>query len=209
MVTAYSQMGDISTAHALFNKMLERNIVNSLLAAYIQHGHAEEGLKMYIRILREAYVKSNWITFRSLLSAWAESAALRLGNQIVSQSIKSGFDYDVSVANGITTMYSKCGRIEEAQEIFNLIPVKDLVSWNAMITGYAQNGLERKAIQIFEGMLKTGTEPDYVTYIVVLSGCGHSVLKLMSLVTARELIVRDATRFHHIKNGACSCGDYW
>ncbi|KAJ8618381.1 hypothetical protein MRB53_014567 [Persea americana] len=36
-----------------------------------------------------------------------------------------------------------------------------------------------------------------------------TVIKLMSLVTARELIVRDATRFHHIKNGACSCGDYW
>ncbi|KAJ8618380.1 hypothetical protein MRB53_014566 [Persea americana] len=157
MVTAYSQMDDISTAHAFFNKMPERNIVNSMLAAYIQHGHAEEDLKMYIQILREADVKSDWITFRSLLSAWAESAALRLGNQIVSQSIKSGFDYDVSVANGITTMYSKCRRIEVAQEIFNLIPVKDLVSWNAMINGYAQNGLGRKAIQIFEDMLKMGT----------------------------------------------------
>lgn len=195
MVTAHSQMGDISNAHALFNMMPERNIVtwNSMLAAYIQHGHAEEGLKMYIRMLREADVKSDWITFTSLFSACADSATLRLGNQIVSQSIKSGFDYDVSVANGIITMYSKCGRIEEAQEIFNLIPVKDLVSWNAMITGYAQNGLGRKAIQIFEDMLKMGTEPDYVTYIAVLSGCSHS-----GLVSEGQYYFTSMTKDHSI-----------
>lgn len=178
IATAYSQIGDIHKARALFDKMPERNVItwNSMLATYIQNGHAEEGLKMYGRMLRGGDVKPDWITFTTLLSACADSAALRLGNQIVSQSVRHGFDYDVSVANGIVTMYSKCGRIEEAQEVFNLMPVKDLVSWNAMITGYAQNGIGRKAIHIFEDMLKMGVKPDYVTYIAVLSGCSHSGL---------------------------------
>lgn len=41
--------------------------------------------------------------------------------------------------------------------------------------------------------------------------CGdcHNATKYISLVTGREIIVRDMHRFHHFKNGTCSCGDYW
>ncbi|XP_027351731.1 pentatricopeptide repeat-containing protein At5g50390, chloroplastic [Abrus precatorius] len=41
--------------------------------------------------------------------------------------------------------------------------------------------------------------------------CGdcHSAIKLIAMVTGREIVVRDASRFHHFRNGSCSCGDYW
>lgn len=41
--------------------------------------------------------------------------------------------------------------------------------------------------------------------------CGdcHNAIKIMSRVVGRELIVRDNKRFHHFKNGKCSCNDYW
>ncbi|KAK9691613.1 hypothetical protein RND81_09G207800 [Saponaria officinalis] len=41
--------------------------------------------------------------------------------------------------------------------------------------------------------------------------CGdcHNATKYISLVTGREIIVRDMQRFHHFKDGKCSCGDYW
>ena len=41
--------------------------------------------------------------------------------------------------------------------------------------------------------------------------CGdcHSAIKLMAKVTGREIILRDANRFHHFKDGLCSCRDYW
>ncbi|KAJ6810750.1 pentatricopeptide repeat-containing protein isoform X2, chloroplastic [Iris pallida] len=37
----------------------------------------------------------------------------------------------------------------------------------------------------------------------------HSVIKMMTMVTKRAIVVRDANRFHHFRHGACSCGDYW
>jgi pentatricopeptide repeat protein len=37
----------------------------------------------------------------------------------------------------------------------------------------------------------------------------HVAIKLMSKVTGREIVVRDVSRFHHFKDGKCSCGDYW
>ncbi|OVA01084.1 Pentatricopeptide repeat [Macleaya cordata] len=178
MITAYSQIGDVEIAREYFNKMPKRNVItwNSMLAAYVQHGYWEEGFNLYKVMLREEIVKPDWITFTTLFGACADSAAVRLGNQIIAQSAKTGLDFNVSVANGIVTMYSKCGRIEEAREIFNSIVNKDLISWNTMITAYAQNGQGQKAVQIFENMLKSGIVPDYISYIAVLSACSHSGL---------------------------------
>ncbi|KAH7575246.1 hypothetical protein JRO89_XS02G0069300 [Xanthoceras sorbifolium] len=41
--------------------------------------------------------------------------------------------------------------------------------------------------------------------------CGdcHNATKFISRITEREIIVRDSNRFHHFKDGICSCGDYW
>ncbi|KAK8638585.1 hypothetical protein V6N13_137002 [Hibiscus sabdariffa] len=44
-----------------------------------------------------------------------------------------------------------------------------------------------------------------------LRTCGdcHTVMKLVSEILKREIIVRDVNRFHHFRNGLCSCRDYW
>lgn len=41
--------------------------------------------------------------------------------------------------------------------------------------------------------------------------CGdcHNATKFISKITQREILVRDAARFHLFKNGTCSCGDFW
>ncbi|KAI4358034.1 hypothetical protein L6164_001943 [Bauhinia variegata] len=174
MITAFSHIGDIEKAQEYFNKMPERNVItwNSMLSSYIQHGEWEEGLKLYILMRREG-VHSDWITFATSISACADLAILKLGIQVISQAEKVGLSSDVSVANSIITMFSRCGQIKEAQKVFDLIYDKNLISWNAMMTGYAQNGFGRKVIDIFENMLKTECAPDHISYIAVLSGCSH------------------------------------
>jgi pentatricopeptide repeat protein len=65
-------------------------------------------------------------------------------------------------------------------------------------------------LAIVFGLLNT--EPDCVIRIKKnLRVCGdcHTATKFISKVTEREIIVRDAHRFHHYKEGTCSCGDYW
>ncbi|KAF9604357.1 hypothetical protein IFM89_006364, partial [Coptis chinensis] len=66
--------------------------------------------------------------------------------------------------------------IEETQEVFDSISEKNLISWNAMISGYAQNGQGTKAAAFFESMLKSSLAPDHISYVAVLSGCSHSGL---------------------------------
>lgn len=177
MITTYSQAGNIEKARELFYKMPEWTVVtmNSMLAAYVQNGFCEEGLKLYILMRRER-LNPDWITFTTSLSACADLAVLKNGTQIVSQAEKLGLGTNVSVANSVVTMYSKCGTIEEAQKAFDLLNDKNLVSWNAIMTGYAQNGQGMKVIEIFDNMLKVGCKPDCISYVSVLSGCSHSGL---------------------------------
>ncbi|XP_043712870.1 pentatricopeptide repeat-containing protein At2g13600-like [Telopea speciosissima] len=177
MISALSQLGDIDRARTYFNKIPERNVItwNSMLATYLQYGFQEECLKLYTLMLREG-LNPDWITFAIVFGACADAAVLRLGNQIIAQTTKFGFNSDVPVANSLVTMYSRCGRINEAREVFDSIINKDLVSWNSMMTGYAQNGQGKKVIEIFEEMFKADLAPDHISYIAILSGCSHSGL---------------------------------
>ncbi|XP_059069395.1 pentatricopeptide repeat-containing protein At3g24000, mitochondrial-like [Cryptomeria japonica] len=60
------------------------------------------------------------------------------------------------------------------------------------------------------GLLNTplGTTIRVVKNLRVCVDC-HTATKFISKIVAREIVVRDASRFHHFKQGQCSCGDYW
>lgn len=53
-----------------------------------------------------------------------------------------------------------------------------------------------------------GTVIQVIKNLRVCTDC-HTVIKLISKIFNREIVVRDAKRFHHFRNGLCSCGDYW
>nr|XP_004293115.2 PREDICTED: pentatricopeptide repeat-containing protein At2g13600-like [Fragaria vesca subsp. vesca]XP_011459406.1 PREDICTED: pentatricopeptide repeat-containing protein At2g13600-like [Fragaria vesca subsp. vesca]XP_011459407.1 PREDICTED: pentatricopeptide repeat-containing protein At2g13600-like [Fragaria vesca subsp. vesca] len=177
MITAFSQTGDVEKSREYFDKMPERNVIswNSMLGTYFQNDLWEEGLKLYT-LMRRVGVNLDWITLVTSISACADLAILKLGLQIIAQAEKLGFGSNVSVMNSIIIMYSRCGRIIEAKGVFDSICDKNLVSWNSLMAGYAQNGQGRKVIEVFERMLKMDCPPDHISYVSVLSGCGHSGL---------------------------------
>ncbi|KAF7812977.1 putative pentatricopeptide repeat-containing protein [Senna tora] len=51
--------------------------------------------------------------------------------------------------------------------------------------------------------------PIRITKNLRVCGDCHIAAKLISKIVEREIVVRDTNRFHHFKDGACSCGDYW
>ncbi|KAK8465174.1 hypothetical protein PHAVU_009G009566 [Phaseolus vulgaris] len=174
MISAFSQNGDIDGARQCFDTMPERNVItwNSMLSTYFQHGFTEEGMKLYVWMRRKA-IKPDWVTFATFIRACADLATVKLGTQVISHAMKFGLSSDVTVANSIVTMYSRCGQIKEAQKVFDSIHVKNLISWNAMMAAFAQNGIGKKVIETFEDMLRTGCKPDHISYVAVLSGCSH------------------------------------
>jgi pentatricopeptide repeat protein len=82
----------------------------------------------------------------------------------------------VILATAIVDMYGKCGSIHNAVRVFTAMPVKNIYSWNSMITGLAMNGCERQALSLFWKMQMAGVRPNDITFIGLLGACSHSGL---------------------------------
>ncbi|KAJ7569148.1 hypothetical protein O6H91_01G063500 [Diphasiastrum complanatum] len=177
LVDMYAKCGCTDDARELFNNMSERNVVSwsAMIAGYAQNGLGKEALALYEQMKQEG-VQPDIVTFTCVLSACASLAALEQGKQLHSDIIKRGFQSDVIVGSTLIDMYAKCGCIEDARELFNYMSERNVVSWSAMIAGYAQNGLGKEALALYEQMKQEGVQPDNVTFTCVLSACAHSRL---------------------------------
>jgi len=56
------------------------------------------------------------------------------------------------------------------------MPQRDVISWNAMIIGYAMHGCSEEALQLFDQMKHLDKNPDHATFLGVLLACCHSGL---------------------------------
>eukprot|EP01018_Ginkgo_biloba_P007965 Gb_22613 [translate_table: standard] len=189
LAAMYVKCGSINDARHVFDKMVARDVVSwtAIIMGYVQDGHGEEALKLYLQ-MRQSGMYPNEFTFASVLSACANLAVLQQGKQVHTHIIKAGCESDVSVKSALVTTYSKCGSIEDGRQMFDKMLKGDVVSWTAMIAGYAQHGYGIEALQLFEQMQQAGVKPDSITFISVLSACtsarlvdeGHHYFNSMS-----------------------------
>ncbi|RVX00078.1 Pentatricopeptide repeat-containing protein, chloroplastic [Vitis vinifera] len=94
---------------------------------------------------------------------------------ILKQGLSSpGFSFVIN--NALISMYSKCGSIKDAAQVFLKMERKDVFSWTAMITGCAHHGLAVEALQLFERMKTDGIKPNQVTFLALLMACAHGGL---------------------------------
>ncbi|KAJ7534639.1 hypothetical protein O6H91_13G104000 [Diphasiastrum complanatum] len=172
LVDMYAKWGCIEDARQVFNNMHERNVVswNVMIAGYAQQGLGKEALNLYEQ-MKQAGVQPTIVTYVVLLKACASIAALEQGKQLHLDIIQSGFELNVIVGSTLVDMYAKCGRIEDAHQVFSNMHEQDVVSWTAIITGYAQQGLGKEALDLYKQMKQEGVQPDTVTYLVLLKAC--------------------------------------
>eukprot|EP01018_Ginkgo_biloba_P002731 Gb_33134 [translate_table: standard] len=177
LIAGYTQNGNVDEALKLFQEMPERNMVSwtAMIAGYAQNGQSVEALKCYRR-MQLAGMKPSSKTFASVLPACANLAALEQGMEIHDEIIRNGFQSRIFVVNALIDMYAKCGSIENARDVFDKMPQRDVVSWNTMIAGYAMHGCGKDALKLFEQMQCSGINPDHVTLVSVLSACCHAGL---------------------------------
>ncbi|KAJ7540086.1 hypothetical protein O6H91_10G001200 [Diphasiastrum complanatum] len=176
MIAGYAKCGCIDDALELFNNMNERNVVSwsAIIAGYAQNGLGEEALALYDQMKQEGVLPNN-VTYVILLNACASIAAVKRGKQLHTDIIRSGFQQDVTVGNTLVDMYVKCGCIEHAHEVFNNMNERDVVSWSTMIAAYAQNGLGKEAMSLYEQMRQEGVQPNSVTYVILLKTCASNL----------------------------------
>ncbi|KAL5982122.1 hypothetical protein ACLOJK_016191 [Asimina triloba] len=177
MISGYAQRGELELAKDFFERMPQKSLVswNSMIAGYEQNGHYEGAMGLFFQMQTNGE-KPDKHTLSSVLSACAGLTALYQGMQI-HQCISKTLVPDIPINNSLVTMYARCGNITDAKAIFDHMGMeKDVVSWNAMIGGYAQHGLADKALKLFGKMKGLRVQPTYITFISVLNACAHAGL---------------------------------
>ncbi|XP_059067511.1 pentatricopeptide repeat-containing protein At2g22070 [Cryptomeria japonica] len=177
MIAGYGQNGFLDKALGFFKEMPQRNVVswNAMIAGYAQNGFVDKALETFKQMELEG-VKPNPTTFISILPACAEMGALQHGMDIHQSIVNSGFLSNALVGSALVDMYAKCGSIQKAHKVFEKMSPRDVVSWNAMIAGYAMHGLCKDALELFELMKHSETNPDHVSFGCVLFACNHAGL---------------------------------
>lgn len=178
LVDMYSKCQNMDSADKVFHRISDKNTIswNILMAGHNQNREPEVALKLFPKMLEDDCIPSS-ITLIILVSACSNTAALRLGRQLHGYIEKCGFDEStLTAASVLIDMYAKCGSISEARLVFNSTTQKDVVLWNAMISGYSMHGMPKDAIRLFEQLEASGVKPDHITFTAVLSACSHEGL---------------------------------
>ncbi|KAJ9550279.1 hypothetical protein OSB04_014324 [Centaurea solstitialis] len=177
LVDMYAKKGELRCAFEVFDNMAEKDVVSwtSLVTGYTHNNAHDEALKLFCE-MRVSGIKPDPIVTASILSSCAELTLLDFGQQVHLDFIKSGFPSSLSVNNSLVTLYTNCGSIEDANKVFGSMDIKNVITWTALIIGYAKNGKSIESLVFYDNMIESGIKPDFITFIGLLFACSHSGL---------------------------------
>ncbi|KAK9273057.1 hypothetical protein L1049_017864 [Liquidambar formosana] len=172
LIDMYRKCSRMDMACAVFDRMLERNVVSwtALMCGYLQKGDAETSLSLF-RQMGSSSVRANEFTFSINLKACGILGIAENGVQIHVMCVKTGFEGFPVVGNSVIDMYSRCGRISDAAQMFNIMPSRNLISWNVMIAGYTHEGNGEKSLLLLQKMQEEREVPDEFTCTSTLKAC--------------------------------------
>ncbi|XP_058750147.1 pentatricopeptide repeat-containing protein At5g44230 [Vicia villosa] len=177
LIVAYAKSGDMDSARELFDGLNGKDKVawTSMVTGYAQNAMPKKALEFFRR-LREAGVETDEITLVGVISACAQLGVSGYGNWIrgIVESSRFGSANNVLVGSALIDMYSKCGDVEEAYNVFKGMKERNVFSYSSMIAGFAVHGCARAAIKLFYEMLETGIKPNHVTFVGVFTACSHA-----------------------------------
>nr|KYP68362.1 Pentatricopeptide repeat-containing protein At1g50270 family [Cajanus cajan] len=174
LMDMYFKCGLCEDACKVFNEMPYRNVVcwTVLVAGYVQSNKFQDALRAFWDMLLDDVVPNDF-TFSSVLTACAHMGALDQG-RLVHEYIESNkINLNAELGTALVDMYAKCGCIDDALRVFENLPVKNVYTWTAIIHGLAVHGDAIGALHMFSCMLKSGIQPNEVTFVGVLAACSH------------------------------------
>ncbi|CAK7329059.1 unnamed protein product [Dovyalis caffra] len=206
LINMYVKFGLLKDARDLFDKMPERNVISwtTMISAYASAKLNDKALEFLVLMLREG-VRPNMFTYSSVLRACDGLFNLR---QLHCCIIKIGLDSDVFVRSALIDVYSRWGELENALRVFDEMMTGDLVVWNSIISGFAQNSEGDEALGLFKRMKRAGFLAKQPTLTSVLRACtGLALLELGRQVHVHVLKYdQDLILNNALLDMYCKCG---
>ncbi|MBA0556049.1 hypothetical protein Golob_026185 [Gossypium lobatum] len=175
VIDMYAKCGRLDLAHRVFRRLTERDSIcwNSMITSCSQNGKPEDAINLFRQMGRTG-TKYDCVSISAALSASANLPALHFGKEIHGFMIKSSLFSDLFAESALIDMYAKCGNLDLAQHVFDMMELKNEVSWNSIIAAYGNHGRLKDCLALFDKMLKNKIQPDHVTFLAIISACGHA-----------------------------------
>ncbi|KAL2893574.1 hypothetical protein RDABS01_009483 [Bienertia sinuspersici] len=164
----------MSYADKIFSQIQTPNIFswNTMIRGYAFSENPKPAIELYTQ-MRVNLIDPDTHTYPFLLKAISKLLDVKLGEKVHCIAIKNGYEPLVFVQNGLVHMYATCEYPDSAYKVFEDMPVRNLVTWNSVINGFALNGKPDKVVSFFKQMSLVGVEPDGFTMVSLLCACAE------------------------------------
>ncbi|KAI5065529.1 hypothetical protein GOP47_0020224 [Adiantum capillus-veneris] len=169
LVLTLARCGALEEAH-LASHFLSVFSWTALISAHVDRGHPSKALCLYERVLANGIVPNNY-TYVALFKACGAIPDLVSGMQLHADALKKGLASDVFACNTLISMYGKCEVVLDAQCVFESMPERTIVSWNAMLAVIIEEAQGRKALRVFAQMCHEQVGADQATYVAAIQAC--------------------------------------
>ncbi|CAN6994404.1 hypothetical protein IGI04_017437 [Brassica rapa subsp. trilocularis] len=179
IINGYVKEGDLVSARKVFDEMSGRRKVttwNAMIAGLVQYECNEEGLRLF-REMHELGFSPDEYTLGSVFSGCAGLRSVFIGQQVHCHVVKYGFEMDSIVSSSLAHMYMRNWKLRDGQSVIRSMPVRTLVAWNTLLSGYAQEGCPETVLCEYKKMKISGYRPDQITFVTVLSSCSDLAIR--------------------------------
>ncbi|KAL3654282.1 hypothetical protein CASFOL_003963 [Castilleja foliolosa] len=173
LIDLYANCGQLRYSRQIFDNTEDKHLVswNILISGYVRSEMADEALSLFVEmIIRGILVDS--FAVASALSACGIIGFSGVGCQIHCLIIKTNLQNEF-LENALIDMYSKCGFINSANQIFHGTKKDSVITWNSMMCGFSQNGYSNEALNLFDEMCVKNFEMDEVTFLSAIQACSN------------------------------------
>nr|CAD1836925.1 unnamed protein product [Ananas comosus var. bracteatus] len=176
MISGYVKHGTQENAETIFHQMSERDLTtwNLMIQIYAQNECTNQAFSLFHELQNEG-LKPDSVSIMNILPACTSLASIHLVRQCHGYILRASLG-DIHLEGALLDSYSKCGNIIDSYNLFRVGPQKDLITFTAMIGGYAIHGMAEEALGIFAQMLELNIKPDHVIMTSLLSACSHAGL---------------------------------
>lgn len=176
LIILYAKLDLMKESLQAFKDISEPDVIswNSMVQAHLSNEEFEQALILFIEMKHLGFIPDKF----SFVAAMEASAALpchKTGRQIHCNLIKAGLlPLDAFTGSSLIDMYAKSMAVEDAKKVFDRIKNKDLITWNSMVVGFAQNGFLNEVLRHLTLMKEESEEPDNFTFASILTACANA-----------------------------------
>lgn len=148
-------------------------IYNYLIRGLSESGRPNEAIDMYYNLIYHHGIVGDNLTFIFLFKACSRVNDVSNGQIFHVHALKLGFESYLFVSNALIRMYGTFGDLELAQQVFDQMKDRDLVSWNSLICSYSQCNRFKEVLSLFNSMQEANVKADAVTMVKVILACSY------------------------------------